>query len=235
MIKKTIIYILLIIAFTLLITGCKSDLYPGEPDSRYMISEISRFESEFDIKNQQIKEFDIIIKNFNLLLSTVYYGTAKSVDEGKNKNFTAFGMMYKEEYYLITAGHCIKYDGIEYINFGFKSNFSGLWVFPELIDYNNDSANNNDYAIFKHSAISRGLIVDEIDKEPVYVLGNINRKINIFKKFNDAVEGESGSPILNSGGKLVGITIKNNGQFTPIEVVTDALDELISSSNGPAK
>ena len=233
--KITFFYIVLIIAFTLLITGCKNSLYPGGPDNQDLESEISRLETEFDVKNQQIKEFGIIIKNFNLLSSTVYYGTAEPVGGGPKKNFTAFGMMYKDEYYLITAGHCIEYDGIEYTDFGFKSNLSGIWVYPELIDYNNDSANNNDYAIFKHHSVGRGLIVDETDKEPVYVLGNINRKINIFKRFSDAVEGESGSPILSSKGRLVGITIKNNGQFTPIKAVTDALDKLISSGIEPGE
>ncbi len=233
--KKTIIfYILPVIALILFFTGCRNGLYPWGPDIQTLESEISRLEAEFDAKNRQIKEFGIITKNLNLLLTTVYYGTADPVeDQDRKKNFTAFGMIYKDEYYLITAGHCIEYDGIKYTNFKFKSNLNGSWVHPELVDFNNDSANNKDYAIFKHKRISRGLIVGENNIEPAYVLGNINRKLNIFKDFNDAVEGESGSPILNSSGKLIGILIKSNGAFTPIKVVTDALDKIIISSSRP--
>lgn len=232
--RKTIIFILPAIFFTLFFIGCKNDLYSGRTDIQYLESEISRLEDESDAKNQQIKEFGIITRNLNLLLSTVYYGSADPIEEGdRRKNFTAFGMMYKDEYYLITAGHCIEYDGIKYTNFKFKSNLNGSWVYPELVDFNNDSDNNRDYAIFKHNRVTRGLIIDEKYKEPAYVLGNIDRKLNIFKDFDDAVEGESGSPVLSSRGKLIGVLIKSNGGFTPIKIVTDALDKIIISSSGP--
>lgn len=227
-----IFYIILIMTFALLLVGCKNDLDSGEPELQEMKTEISRLETESAEQNQQIKEFGIITENLNLLLSAVYYGAAESMDTGREKNFTAFGMFYKEEYYLITAGHCIEYDGIKYTNFKFKPNFSLSWIFPELVDFNNDHVNNKDFAIFKHDSIRRGLIIDEKYKEPAYVLGNINRKINIFKDFNNAIEGESGSPILSSRGKLVGITIKNNDQYTPIKAVTDALDKLINNDSG---
>ena len=64
------------------------------------------------------------------------------------------------------------------------------------------------------------------DKNPKYVLGNTERKINIFKKFDTAIEGESGSPILNSNYKLVGIVIKNNSDYTLIDIVAEAIDKL---------
>ena len=63
--------------------------------------------------------------------------------------------------------------------------------------------------------------------EPRYVLGNIERKLNFFKEFNTAREGESGSPILSKGCRLVGIVIKNNSDYTPIGEVTDAIDRLL--------
>ena len=62
--------------------------------------------------------------------------------------------------------------------------------------------------------------------EPRYVLGNIERKLNFFKEFDTAREGESGSPILNSSCHVIGLIIKSDGTFTPIEVVLDALDKL---------
>ena len=56
------------------------------------------------------------------MLETVYYGSAAPVADGREKNFTAFAMYYKDEFYLITAGHCIEYDDIKYTDFKFKSN-----------------------------------------------------------------------------------------------------------------
>jgi len=50
--------------------------------------------------------------------------------------------------------------------------------------------------------------------------------LNFFKGFDHAEEGESGSPILSSGCKLVGIVIKNNTDYTPIGEVTQAIDRL---------
>ena len=225
--KKIVIFLVtLIILFSLLLISCKKETNETALELDALISEIEKLEIESSVKDEEIKEFNILTNNLNLLLSTVYYGDAESVECGRKKNFTAFSIFYKDEFYLITAGHCIEYDGVNYINFKFKPNSSEIWISPELIYYENDYENNQDFAIFCHRSIRKGLIIDNLNKEPKYILGNTNRKINIFKNFDTADEGESGSPILNSKCKLVGIVIKNNSNYTPIEVVTEAIDKL---------
>jgi hypothetical protein len=179
------------------------------------------------MKDQVISEHKILIKNLNRLMSTVYYGLAVTGDESKNeKSFTAFSMYYNDKYYIITAGHCIEHKGFEYTDFKFKSNTSNIWLYPDLLYYENDYHNNHDFAIFYHPGIKAGLIADTVNTEPRYVLGNIHNKINFLKEFNTAESGESGSPILNSGCKLVGVVIKNNNEYTPINIITEKIDDL---------
>jgi len=224
--KNTIIfYIILTIVFSLLFTSCKKELNEAEVEINSLNIKIYDLEIENTEKDNELKKVDILVNNFNALLSTVYYGSAEPVNEGREKNFTGFGMYYKDKFYLITAGHNIEYENIKYTNFKFKANGSSTWIYPELLGYNNDYQNNRDYAVFYHRSLRRGLIVNSgEDKEPKYVLGNTERKINYFKKFDRAVGGESGSPILNSKCKLVGIVIKSNSDYTPIEVVIDAIN-----------
>jgi len=108
----------------------------------------------------------------------------------------------------------------------FKSNTDNIWLYPELLYFENDYNNNRDFAIFYHPDIKTGLIADTINNEPRYVLGNIHNKINFLKEFDTAEGGESGSPILTSSCKLVGVVIKNNNEYTPINIITEKIDNL---------
>jgi hypothetical protein len=179
------------------------------------------------IKDQVISEHKILIKNLNKLMSTVYYGLAVRADDSKSeKSFTAFSIYHNERFYIITAGHCIEYKEFVYTDFRFKSNTDNIWLYPELLYFENDYNNNRDFAIFYHPDIKTGLIADTINNEPRYVLGNIHNKINFLKEFDTAEGGESGSPILNSSCKLVGVVIKNNNEYTPINIITEKIDNL---------
>jgi len=179
------------------------------------------------IKDQVIYEHEILIKNLNKLMSTAYFGLAVRADESKSeKSFTAFSMYHNDRFYIITAGHCIEYREFVYTDFGFKSNTDNIWLYPDLLYYENDYCNNRDFAIFYHPEIKTGLIADTINNEPRYVLGNIHNKINFLKEFDTAENGESGSPILNSSCKLVGVVIKNNNEYTPINIITEKIDDL---------
>ena len=131
-------------------------------------------------------------------------------------------------FYIITAGHCVEIDDIKYKNFKFKSNSRFNWIYPDLLDYKNDYQNNNDYAIFYDTNVSMGLIPAESNEDltPQYVLGNIDRNLNIIKRYKDAKEGESGSPILNSKCHVIGVMIKKGGGFTPIQIVLEILDHI---------
>jgi len=226
-VKTQIIFALILLIIALSTTaGCLARSNIAEEEIKDLKIEIARLEKETEKQGEKLSDYDILTGNLNKLLTTVYYGSATPETEGREKNFTAFSMFYKDNFYLITAGHCIEYGGIKYTDFKFKSNTSSQWIYPELLYYEADYMNNRDFGIFTYPNIRTGLIIDDEDTEPGYVLGNMERKLNFFKEFKQAKEGESGSPILSLGCKLVGIVIKNNTDYTPISVVTLAIDKL---------
>jgi len=192
-------------------------------------SSLNEFSESVRQRTAKLSSAELLLNNTNLILSTVYYGTA---DEGKQeeaRNFTAFSMLYKDKFYIITAGHCVEMDNVKYENFKFKSNKGKTWIMPKLLDYNNDYKNNLDYAIFYNgSPVNMGLLSANPgeDMAPQYVLGNLERSLNLVKRYSDAKEGESGSPILNSNCHVIGLMIKSDGSFTPIKAVLDALAKL---------
>jgi hypothetical protein len=180
-------------------------------------------------RTARLSSAELLLNNTNRILSTVYFGTA-DIDERKEaKDFTAFSILYKDRFYLITAGHCIEFENIKYKNFKFMANNGRSWVTPELLAYENDYTNNTDYAIFyKENLITMGLYpaVKDENQSPQYVLGNIERDLNLIKKYKDARQGESGSPVISSKCHVVGIMIKKDGSYTPIQEVLDAIDKL---------
>jgi len=182
-----------------------------------------------DEKASMLSSAELLLDNTNKILSTVYYGTADTDEKTEAKNFTAFSIIYKDTFYLITAGHCIEYEDVKYKNFKFKANNGMFWIIPDLLIYENDYADNYDYAVFyRKNSIRMGLYpaTGEEDMSPQYVLGNIERDLNLVKRYKDARQGESGSPVINSKCHVVGIMIKNDGSYTPIQAVLDAIDNI---------
>ncbi|MES0342356.1 MAG: hypothetical protein ABUK08_08590 [Candidatus Humimicrobiaceae bacterium] len=227
-VKTKIIFALIILTIAIgTVAGCFTRLSIAEEEIKDLKIEIAHLEGETEEQSEQLSDYDILTGNLNKLLTTVYYGSAVPETDVGDKNFTAFSMFYKDAFYLITAGHCIEYEGIKYTDFKFKSNTKDYWIYPELQYYEADYMNNRDYAIFTLPHLRTGLIVEDEDTEPKYVLGNFKRRLNFFKEFDHAREGESGSPILSSGCKLVGIVIKNNTDYTPISEVTGTIDRLL--------
>jgi hypothetical protein len=225
------IYIILILtALLIILPGCTGKLNAAEKEIVDLREEIEKLQDRIDALNDELSGKDTLTGNLNLLLSTVYFGSAVSETDGKQKNFTAFTMYYRDEFYLITAGHCIEYDNVRYTDFKFKSN-EGRQVYPELIYYEADYNNNRDFAIFTSPYIRKGLIIEENDMGPAYVLGNIERKLNLFKEFSPSREGESGSPVLSKNCRLLGVIIKNNSDYTPIEAVTRSIDLIMEEKD----
>jgi len=191
--------------------------------------EVSVLDKDFNERMSKFNGSELLLSNMNRIISTVYYGTADSDIREEAKDFTGFSIMYKEKYYIITAGHCVEFEGERYKNFKFKANNSTSWINPVLIDFKNDYENNIDYAIFYlPDKVRIGLIPAAAGEEitPQYVLGNLERDLNLVKRYKDAREGESGSPVLNSKCHVIGIIIKKDAAFTPIQVVLEALDKI---------
>jgi V8-like Glu-specific endopeptidase len=199
-----------------------------QKDLTGLASSFADIDSTINERTARLSSAELLLNNTNRILSTVYFGTADTDERKEAKDFTAFSIIYKDKYYLITAGHCIEYENIKYKNFKFIANNSRTWLAPGLLTYENDYANNKDYAIFyKENLITMGLYpaAKEEDQSPQYVLGNTERDLNLIKKYKDAMQGESGSPVINSKCHVVGIMIKKDGSYTPIQEVLDAIDK----------
>lgn len=191
--------------------------------------EIAEMNDSIERRISEKSSAELLMNNTNRILTTVYFGTADIDEKEEAKDFTAFSMIYNEKFYIITAGHCVEMDGQKYSNFKFKANKGISWIKPELLDYKSDYKNNIDYAIFySDRLVTTGLIPAKPneDMSPQYVLGKLERGLNLIKRYNDAKEGESGSPILNSSCHVIGLMIKKGGTYTPIDVVLDALKSL---------
>jgi hypothetical protein len=168
----------------------------------------------------EASNYKYILDNLNELLSNTYY-----VYQEKDDGYvwaTGFSIQYNDRYYLITAGHVVEYEHGIFKNLGFKANFSDTWIYPELLTYENEWENENDYAVFYSDKISSGIWVAP-NTEYKYVLGSMEVGLNIINNYIVGVTGESGSPILNQRGEVSGILI--NG-VTPIDIVLEAIDNI---------
>lgn len=167
----------------------------------------------------QVQKYEDLIGNLNELLSCVYYGYASN-DEYILDGFTAFSLEYNDKYYIITAGHAVEDNDGKYYNHRFKANFSDEWIYPELIAYDNDYINKSDYAIFYSDKVSNGLNIDKDNDSGKYILGYTD--LNIIKNLSTSVEGESGSPIIDFNGEVIGISTTDTiSYYTDIDIVLE--------------
>jgi len=222
--------ILIMLSLAIFITNYNTSLIRKYGlDLTNLAASFAEIDNTINERTARLSSAELLLNNTNRILSTVYFGTA-DIDERKEaKDFTAFSIIHKDRFYLITAGHCIEFENIKYKNFKFMANNGRTWVNPELLTYKNDYTNNTDYAIFyKDNLITTGLYpaAKDEDQTPQYVLGNTERDLNLIKKYKDARQGESGSPVINSKCHVVGILIKKDGSYTPIQEVLDAIDKL---------
>lgn len=233
--RNTLILVILIIILALFLAlifeirdiSFKFREYSGNISD--LAEEVSVLGKGFDERISKFNGSELLLSNMNKIISTIYFGTADNEVRKEAKDFTGFAIMYKEKYYIITAGHCVEFEGEKYKNFKFKANNAADWINPVLLDFKNDYEKNIDYAIFYiPDKVRMGLIPAAAGEEinPQYVLGNLERGLNLVKRYKDAREGESGSPILNSKCHVIGIIIKKDAAYTPIQVVLDALDSI---------
>ena len=181
-------------------------------------------EFELKVAQQKLEDYEDLVSNLNDYLKNVYYGKANNGSNVLN-GFTAFSIKHKGRFYLITAGHCVGRDFREYNNHQFRHNLDDEWIMPYLLLYNSGDGCNNDFAVFKSPHISSGLEVSPVFMEPdMLVLGN--NYINTLRHNNiGALQGESGSPIINLKGEVVGMITAENGGYTGISTDLENIDE----------
>ena len=109
-----VFFIIIIIIFLLFFYGLKKtsdklDFYEQEvPKISNSMSEINETIDQGFVK---LNSAELLLTNTNKIISTVYFGTADKGECVELKNFTGFSMQYNDEFYLITAGHCVEMDG----------------------------------------------------------------------------------------------------------------------------
>lgn len=233
--RKTILIFIIISAIFLIISivnitlSFKTSALPlrAKTDSGIL----TKTENDSKLTGDAQKKHEYLLLNLNSIsFKTIYYGEAANEIRGSGQFFTAFSLFYKEKFYLITAGHSIAMNGESYNDFKFKPNNRDVWITPQLLYYENDIENNNDFAIFEDSYIKNGLYPASGNLVPEYIFGNTARDLNIVKKYNKditAAFGESGSPVLNSECQVVGVLIKSKGEYTEIENVLAALEKIL--------
>jgi hypothetical protein len=172
----------------------------------------------------------VLLNNMNDLLKNVYIGSTSPKETAYT--FTAFKISYKDKSYIITAGHCVNDNYGEEGVFKFKANFSQGWICPELLGYKADFTNLDDYGVFYSDAITGGLkVTADLNSEPSddnYLLGSMEKQLSIFRNLGDSSEkGESGSPVINQDGEVVGIYVIYGLAYTPIKLALDVIDSAV--------
>jgi len=166
-----------------------------------------------------------LINNFNKLLKNVYIGSADPKELAYT--FTAFSVEYEGEYYLITAGHCVKDNFGKEGKFKFKANFSDEWIYPELLGYKAEFWNLDDYAVFSSDKLYSGFKISDQETKGKYLIGSMDKNLSILRNLGaGSKKGESGSPVINENGEVVGIYVIYGLVYTPIQLALDKIDSL---------
>lgn len=172
----------------------------------------------------------VLLNNMNGLLKNVYIGSTSPKETAYT--FTAFKIIHKGKSYIITAGHCVSDNYGEEGTFKFKANFSQDWVYPDLLGYKADFFNLDDYGVFYSDNISGGLkVTGDLNSKPSgdnYLLGSIDKQLSIFRNLGaSSIRGESGSPVINQDGEVVGIYVVYGLVYTPIQLALDVIDNAV--------
>jgi hypothetical protein len=203
-----------------------------ELQKKYLIAQedIIKLQDELaGLKGNPLK-LKTLLNNMNDLLKNVYIGSTSPKETAYT--FTAFKILYKDKSYIITAGHCVNDNYGEEGVFKFKANFSKSWIYPDLLGYKADFTNLDDYGVFYSGGINGGLkVADDLNSKPSdnnYLLGSIDKQLSIFRNLGDSSEkGESGSPVINQDGEVVGIYVVYGLVYTPIRLALDVIDNAV--------
>jgi hypothetical protein len=203
-----------------------------ELQKKYIIAQedIIKLQDELaGLKGNPLK-LKVLLNNMNEMLKNVYIGSTSPKETAYT--FTAFKISYKDKSYIITAGHCVNDNYGEEGVFKFKANFSQDWVYPDLLGYKADFTNLDDYGVFYSKDITGGLkVTTDLNSKPSennYLLGSMDKRLSIFRNLGDSSErGESGSPVINQDGEVVGIYVVYGLVYTPISLALDVIDSAV--------
>jgi hypothetical protein len=184
----------------------------------------SDLEKKITSLQNEPEKLKIFLDNLDNMLKNVFIGS--SDPDPIQYTFTAFLIEYKEKYYIITAGHCVQANFGANGKFKFKANFGGEWIYPQLLAYKAEFWNLDDYGIFSTDELTSGLKIGNERTTDIYALGSTEKGLNIFRNLDTSSQfGESGSPVVNENGEVIGILVVAGLKYTPIQLVLDKIDK----------
>lgn len=196
------------------------DLYSDYLGDQESIKDLENQISELKGEPEKLRS---IINNFNKLLRNVYIGSADPKELAYT--FTAFSIEYKGKYYLITAGHCVKDNFGKEGKFKFKANFSDEWIYPELLGYKAEFWNLDDYGVFSSDKLYSGFKISDQETKENYLIGSMDKNLSVLRNLGaGSKRGESGSPVINENGEVIGIYVVYGLVYTPIQLALDIID-----------
>jgi len=176
--------------------------------------------SKINEKNRNsLEEYNRLLAELNRLLLNVFYVyDYNSQDEVWGTGFT---ILYGGKIYFITAGHLVDGKRGYHSSLGFKQNFTNHWYYPKLVCY--DHKPGNDFAVFKDNLFNTGFLIEK-ENTTGYVLGNLTLGQNIIKsEGRESSLGESGSPVINTEGKVMSLRVTTNSD-TDIDRVIEKIE-----------
>ena len=198
-------------------------------DNYVLKEEYEELYSDYLVEQESIKDLEnlrSLINNFNKLLKNVYIGSADPKELAYT--FTAFSIEYEGQYYLITAGHCVKDNFGKEGKFKFKANFNDKWIYPELLGYKAEFWNFDDYAVFSSDKLYSGFKIGDQETKENYLIGSMDKNLSILRNLGaGSKRGESGSPVINENVEVIGIYVVFGLFYTPIQLALDKIDNLI--------
>ena len=211
------------------ISGLEEELaFKSNPENYVLKEEYEELYSDYLGGQESIKDLEnlrSLINNFNKLLKNVYIGSADPKELAYT--FTAFSVEYEGQYYLITAGHCVKDNFGKVGKFKFKANFSDEWIYPELLGYKAEFWNLDDYAVFSSDKLYSGFKISDKETKENYLIGSMDKNLSILRNLGaGSKRGESGSPVINENGEVIGIYVVYGLVYTPIQLALDKIDSL---------
>ena len=184
--------------------------------------------TETTISNEE--KYEYILDNLDSLLENVYKGYVRFETVMFEDGFTAFSIEYNNEYFLITAGHCLEYYNEEITKLEFENIITGEIIDDAKILYS-EYRGSRDFAILKSDKINSGLeVVKKYKKNTqLYTLGFSNGNIKSYKE--SVIAGESGSPVIDLDMKVNSMVIATYTDRTqnitvPILTVISKINDL---------
>ena len=93
----------LLIIITLLTVNFSYQLNQYSSNMKDLRNAFVTLNEDFRSRMEKLSGAELLLNNTNIILSTVYFGTADTEEREEAKDFTAFSMIYKNKFYTVLS------------------------------------------------------------------------------------------------------------------------------------